>query len=235
MASLMLTVGCQSQPRPSPGMSSLRVSVSAEPKAGRTDLPSHVAVYDSSTATARPQGDYELVDYSNLDDIVIWLEPVNATAAGPKPSPITISVDTPGRAAAVDKAVSVGQTVVLTNRASHPQNIYSVSDGNDFDLGSVPAGGQGQFAVKSQGLIEVLTMGAADPLARVYAAPGSWVAMARAGDSVDFTNVPPGSYRLVSWHPRLPGTEETINLTADQMASASIKVGVNELPKVSGK
>jgi hypothetical protein len=216
-------------------MASLRVSVSAEPKAGRTDLPSHVAVYDSSTATPRPQGDYALVDYSNLDDIVIWLEPANANAAGPKPAPIPIAVDAPGRAAAVDKAVSVGQTIIVTNRASHPQSIYSVSDGNDFDLGSVPAGGQGQFTVKSQGLIEVLTMGAADPLARIYAAPSPWVAMARAGDSVDFNNLPPGSYRLVSWHPRLPGTEETINLAADQMAGASIKVGVNELPKVSGK
>jgi len=39
----------------------------------------------------------------------------------------------------------------------------------------------------------------------------------------------------VSWHPRLPGTEQTITLSADQMAGASIKVGVNELPKVSGK
>src|SRR5438105_2705130 len=64
LASTILTMGCQSQPRPNPGMASLRISVSAEPKAGRKDLPSHVAVYDSSAASARPQGDYELVDYS---------------------------------------------------------------------------------------------------------------------------------------------------------------------------
>jgi hypothetical protein len=58
------------------------------------------------------------------------------------------------------------------------------------------------------------------------------VSLARSGSSVDFTNLPPGQYKLASWHPRLPGYETILTLSPDQIAAATIKVGVNALPKV---
>jgi hypothetical protein len=59
------------------------------------------------------------------------------------------------------------------------------------------------------------------------------VSVARSGTSVDFNDLPPGECRVMSWHPRLPGSETNINLSANQLSSASIKVGVNALPKVA--
>ena len=50
------------------------------------------------------------------------------------------------------KATSVGQTIVVTNRGAKAMSVYSVSDGNDFDLGSLAPGGQGTYVVRSAGL-----------------------------------------------------------------------------------
>jgi len=209
----------------------VRIHVIAEPKAGRKNPTAQPAVYDTPAA-APNSGDFALVDYSDLDQIVVWLEPVGARESS-HPAPSTMQIDAAHPATSMERAVSVGQNLVIRNRGRNTQDIYSVSDGNDFDLGKVESGREGTYAVKNPGLIEILTDSAKDPVAQVYAAPSPWVALTHSGESVHFTNVPPGEYRIVSWHPRLPGTEQTIQLSADQVASASIKVGVNALPKVA--
>ena len=92
------------------------------------------------------------VDEAGRDDAPVRVHPfARSLAVGAR------DLDAPGHAAAVDKAVSVGQTVIVTNHASHPQNIYSVSDGNNFHLGSLAPGQSGEYIVQSPGLIEVVT------------------------------------------------------------------------------
>ena len=50
--------------------------------------------------------------------------------------------------------------------------------------------------------------------------------------TVKFLDLPPGLYRVTSWHPRLPGTSTDVTLTADKTAKMTVSVGVNSLPKV---
>lgn len=236
-ALLMLAVailsGCSAAPRPAPGMASVRVNVLAEPKAGRKVTATPVLTYDTP-AVAHNEGDFALVDYANLDNIVIWLEPADApNVRGPERAPVRLDVNAKHPAAGVSKAVCVGQKIILRNSGSNAQTIYSVSDGNDFDLGSVAPGQESAYVVKNPGLIEVLTESSKDPVVSLYAAPTSWVALTHSEGTVDFTNLPPGRYQLVSWHPRLPGTQQLISLAPNEAASCSISVGVNSLPKVA--
>jgi hypothetical protein len=232
LIALFIASGCQSVPRPASGMSGLHVKVIAEPKAGVRPPPSEVRVYDAP-AEQRGYGAFEKVDYSNLGDIVVWAEPVGQKgAAHSGVAALSVAIDPREPATGLAAVASVGQRVVLTNRSSRPQEIYSVSDGNDFDLGKIPPGRQGTYAIRSPGLIEVLTDSSADAAARVYAAPTPWVKLARAGEWVSFNNLPPGPCRLLSWHPRLPGSEITVTLSPNDVTTATIKVGVNSLPKV---
>jgi hypothetical protein len=69
----------------------------------------------------------------------------------------------------------------------------------------------------------------------MYATPMEWGQSSHAGQTVEFNNIPPGRYQIVSWHPRLPGTTDSIDLKADHVQDATIKVGVNSLPGVSGE
>ena len=240
-----LVAGCATQPRPSPGMASLHIQVVAEPKAGRKmPVAAPVSTYDRPSAPRQQeQGEFELVDYANLDDIVVWVEragdmtdpTAHATmdAMGTAPPPQTIDVDSAKKNPPMSKPVSVGQKVILRNRSSRPLSIYSVSDGNDFNLGQLAPGQQGEYVVKNAGLVEVLSDQSPDPIASFYAAPTQWVVMTHSHGNVDFSNLPPGKYNIMTWHPRLPGTSQPIELAPDQMASATVTVGVNSLPKVT--
>ena len=123
-------------------------------------------------------------------------------------------------------AVSVGQKVIFRNTGSRAGGIYSVSDGNDFNLPLVPPGGTATYVVASAGPIEILTDPARNPLAELCAAPSRWVLPARSGAMLVFNNIPPGQYRLVSWHLCLPGTQTSVILSINAVTDATIKVGV---------
>jgi hypothetical protein len=184
-------------------------------------------MYDQPGMTATPQtGAYETVDYDNVEDIIVYLEGAQSSVAPPRTVDLKSGAIVP---------VSVGQKLSFRNTGSQPTPIYSVSEGNEFDVKSVPAGGTTDYTVQSPGPIEVLTDPAKDPVLRLYAAPSRFVTATRSGKSVDFTDVPPGSYTAVAWHPRLPSGQTAVTLAADQAAKATVKVGVNALPKVGAR
>lgn len=222
--------GCQSAARPSTGLANLRVRVTAEPKEGVPTSSGQLQVYD---AAARNQpGAFEHIDYGSLDDIVVWAEPVAPSDTTVVLPPRVVNVTGPMESDSPIVAASVRQELVLFNRSSRSMNIYSVSDANDFDLGSIAPGQRGSYVIKSTGLIDILSDRAARPLAVVYAVPTPFVAETRSGAEVSFDHLPPGDYRVCSWHPRLPGSVVSVHLSADQTKSSTITVGVNSLPKV---
>jgi hypothetical protein len=229
-----LLAGCQAPPPPpAAGMATLRVTVTAEPKTGVVTGNTHVLAYDTATpAASNSDGAFERVDYTALDEIVVWVEGVHLPATNPSQTnvvPVEIST---GKSGDDLHVAGVGEIITFHNSGTKALNLYSVSDGNDFDLGSVPAGGSAVYVAKSPGLIEVLTDGSEDPLARIYVAPSSLVRLTHAGATLDFPNLAPGKYEVHSWHPRLPGRDISVLLQADHITDASIKVGVNELPKI---
>jgi hypothetical protein len=223
IALALLAAGCQSAP--SAGMAGLRLKIIAEPKTGAAADNTHVLEYDAPVTAA---GAYERVDYDNLDDIVVWLEPATAGKLDER----DVDIDGATSVYGLTGAVSVGQTINFHNTGSTKANVYSVSDGNQFDFGSMMPGAFAQYTVRSPGLIEVLTDSQKGPVALVYAAPTALVRVAHAGETVSFNDLRPGEYVVHSWHPRLPGHEMRVNLLADRVSDAAIKVGVNGLPTV---
>lgn len=226
--------GCQTTPPTSGGAASLQVHVEAEPKSG-LKLPG-MRPYDTPAAEKDATGAFERVNYGTLEDIVVWVEPVDPANKPVPPAAefLPYDVTAAGSADAPLHVASVGQPLAFRNATSKPLTIYSVSDGNEFDLGAIPPGKSGSFTVKSPGLIEVLAEGAKDPVLRVYAAPTGWVKLAHSHSRLNF-DLPPGEYTIHSWHPRLPGIESRVAVIAGQTTRANVKVGVNELPKVRAK
>jgi hypothetical protein len=226
---LAMLAGCQTATPPIAGMAALQLKIVAEPKTGAPSGDAYVSEYDTPAAPTDP---FERVDYDVLDDIVVWLTTDGTDQLLTPPAAVDVDIDSANPATGLSCVASLGQKIVFHNRSSKAAEIYSVSDGNDFDLTSVPPGGTGQYTVRSPQLIEVLTDSQKDPVALIYAAPTPWVQLTHAGQTIEFNNLPPGQYTVHSWHPRLPGHETTVNLSANQIADASIKVGVNGLPTV---
>jgi hypothetical protein len=229
---LLPLMGCQSDPRPGPGLAALVVKVNAVPKMGAPGV--NVSGYDQSTDLGT--GALERIDYANLQDIVVWAEPADHRFQAPAPA-VAAGIDLTGKRESSDvtAVACVGQTLVVRNTGGVPLNTYCVSDGNNFNLGTIAAGGQAQTIVQSAGLIELLCESVAEPLARIYAAPTPWVSLAQSGATASFNNLPPGKYRIVSWHPRLPGTATDVTLLPDQVVHSSVEVGVNRLPKIDSR
>lgn len=233
LAVLLAAAGCQQNaPAPPAGLATLQVKVIAEPKVGVHAPAGHPQTFDTPGTGS---GSYTRVDYADLDQIVVWLEPADGAARpGSASGELNIDINPAHPATGIDAVTSVGSTIVFHNTSDRPQTIYSVSDGNEFDREAVPAGGRTKYTVHAEGRVDILTNASPEPAAEIYAAPVARVRLAHAGDTLDFVDLPPGTYRLVSWHPRLPGTETQVVLSPGRITDAEIKVGVNSLPKISG-
>jgi hypothetical protein len=239
---VLLAGGCNCcRVQPAPGAAAVVVDVKAKPKEGvKAEHFARVPVYDAAPRPAKATGEYEHVDYNALGDIVVWLEPAGDDAAAatapalPPPPRKAVDVDvSAGRAADRTYAAYVGQPVVLFNKGTQAVTLYSVSDGNDFELAPLQPGQAATFEPKSEGLIEILSDPSQPPVATVYAAPSPWVARARSGKKVVFKDVPPGSYQAIAWHPRIPGgTVQIGQVSAGESKRATLQLGVNDLPKV---
>jgi hypothetical protein len=208
-------------------MSGLELRVVAEPRRG---LQQRSADSYSGLGTSDP---FTQVDYESLSGIVVWIEPLDDRASAPPSVAATpIALDDAPRPRQLPpwQGVAVGTRLIFQNQSSRGQAIYSMSEGNEFDLGTIPAGNQAEYVVRSQGSIEVLSESLPQPIARLFAAPGWQVQTVRAGATTRFANLPPGRYRVACWHERLPGSEQLVSLSPDKWSALSLKVSVNFLP-----
>jgi hypothetical protein len=194
-----------------PDRAALVVTVKAEPKKGWHDPK------DDSTYAAMSQiglaKQFETVDYSALDEIVVWVE-----TQTPDPGPAT------------DLTIVRAQPTLLVAgpgaRWSLPAGAYlRTEDGRALNPGN-PA------VAQVRGFVEVMRESSPEPIARVYVAPSRFVKLAESGKKVTFNDLPPGPAKVVSWHPRLPGSQTTVNLEPGKSTAATLTVGVNTLPKI---
>jgi hypothetical protein len=243
-AGVLFLAGCNCcRVQPKPGDAAVVLDVKAKPKAGvKAEHFARGPVYDAAPRPAKATGEYEHVDYNELGDIVVWLEPASdGASAAPRTSSTAPTSSTPPHVVDVDPAhpyktihaVSVGQRVALRNHSDRTVAFYSVSDGNDFELPPLKPGDSAEVEARSEGLIEVLSDPSQPPVALIYAAPSQYVARAQSGKKVVFNDVAPGSYQAIAWHPRIPGaTTQLGQVMAGETRRATLQLGVNDLPKV---
>ena len=225
---LVMVCGCNKpQPAvvapPAPGTAVVELSILAEAKDGVKPADPGDGTYVTAVM--------ERVDYSTLGDVVVWLERSGGAAAS-APADVSVDMDASQAAGKIAAVAGVGAKVNVKNKGTGAADFYSVSDGNEFDLGTIEPGASAVFTVKSPGLIEILSDSVRDPVAKVYATQTGLVRLTSAGQSVEFRDVKPGSYKVETWHPRLPGHEISLDLPADQVTSAIVKVGVNGLKQL---
>lgn len=232
--------GCQGV-TPAPGTANLVVEVRAEPKRGALAfLDSGGGLYDTRAATGgEPDRDYELVPYSQLDQIVVWIEPLTDVPLAERPVLTTVSLrpvtDKPAGWRPPLWVASTSTPVGFTNDSDAALEVYSVSDGNVFELGSLAPGQTVQRRLASAGGVELIDARSLEVLAEVRVVEAYDAAQTYAGRPVRFLNLPPGEYRVRVWHPRLPGAQRRVDLAANRSAEVWLKIGVNSLAQRDGR
>lgn len=210
------------------GVTALEVTVHAESKSGWQDPRKQSDYTGLRPGEAKA---FETVDYTNLNEIVLWLEPqLQPGAAGVVSSAGNLSINL-GTTRPNLMVAGRGSIWDFRNATGKAEQVFLRMDsGKVVNLGSIAGPGQ-SFSPDVVGLVEVMLASKPEPIARVYVAPSAFVRVVAAGTPVMFVALPAGPAKLVAWHPRLPGASTEINLEPGKTTRTSLTIGVNSLPK----
>jgi len=183
-----------------------------------------------SAAIGRISGRIVILEKDNkpspdLGDAVLYLEgptgPANAARATTVDIAITDKVYAPHVV-----VVPVGSTVRFPNHDPFNHNVFSVSEGNEFDLGLYGRGETKSQTFARPGLVRVYCNIHPRMVAYVHVMANKYFAQPGGDGSFGIDNVPPGRYRLHVWHERIPA-EVVKDVTAAAQASADLQIALN--------
>ena len=192
----------------------------------------------SSQAASSGPG-FDPIDYRRLGGIILWVEPADGSAVKPT------TPDAPGRTSSRPLSAAVD---LRTAKRAEMEDVYVASVGGRVTFAGVPAKGP-PYVVRTEagdltdlaaggpafvptrpGLVEVLGE-YGEVVAQVYVVPTPWARKLRTGERATFAPLPPGRYRVSTWHPVLPGSSEVVAVAAGPLVKLTLTVGVHALPK----
>jgi plastocyanin len=138
----------------------------------------------------------------DLNDVVVWLEPVGGKGA--KTSPANTTVQLQGRQFSPRvRAVTEGSRIEFPNQDSFSHNVFSKSENGAFDTGVFPGSKKKDATFKEAGVIPIYCN--IHPRMTGYIVVLKSPYFAQAGEDGRFTvsGVPAGNYTLHVWHDRV--------------------------------
>ena len=159
---------------------------------------------------------------TDLGDAVVFLEGLGDPAPATR-FDVTISDKTFAPHVLV---VPVGSTVAFPNHDPFDHNVFSVSEGNSFDLGLYGRGQGKSVTLQHPGLVRVFCNVHPRMVALVLVMGTHHYAQPGADGSFTINGVGPGTYRLHVWHERAP-TEVVKEVTVGPAGVSDLVVTLN--------
>jgi plastocyanin len=161
--------------------------------------------------------------HANAADVVVFLEPRQPEPAAPRPRPAAISQ----RGRRFDPSVlvvTVGSTVLFPNDDLVFHNVFSLSRGNHFDLGTYGQGVSRQQTFATPGLVKVHCNIHPEMAAHVLVLHTSLHAVTAADGFWLIPDVPDGAYTLRVWQPLAAEQRQDIDLTGGVIHTVPLTV-----------
>ena len=115
-----------------------------------------------------------------------------------------------------------GTQVTFPNYDSIFHNVFSLSPGNTFDLGTYRSGDKpGEVTLSSPGVVQVFCNLHSQMSASVLVTPSRHYAMVKKDGTFSLENVPAGKHRIVAWMPNAEPVTREVEVTADGEADVS--------------
>jgi plastocyanin len=153
------------------------------------------------------------------DETVVYLKGVPATG-----TPITHEMDQKGmKFRPVVLAIATGDSVRFLNHDGEEHNVYS-PDGEAFNLGTFKVGETRTHAFAEPGVFRIQCSIHPEMLGYVFVAPNRHAAVIDRQGRYTITGVPPGTWRLAVWNPRLQGPEKTVTVTVGKTVEEEITI-----------
>ncbi len=136
-----------------------------------------------------------------LKDCVALLEPLDAPVPTPGPSK-PLAIRTLGKQFVPHVAIATPGTEVSFPNLDHiVHNVFSVTQGNRFDTGQYRPGDAPRTRVASPGLVKLYCNIHHQMSAFLWVVTTPFAQVLDGASGVSFDHVPPGTYRLLLWHP----------------------------------
>jgi plastocyanin len=109
--------------------------------------------------------------------------------------------------------VAKGQSVSFVNEDKIDHNVFSFSKPKKFDLGIYPRGQQKTVLFDREGPVLIFCSIHEMMNAVIFVVPTQLFARTDAGGRFEIRDVPPGKYRLRTWHTALPEGQDYVEVT----------------------
>jgi plastocyanin len=197
--------------QPSPAASTAEPGAGAPAPAAATGAPVPPQATEGAAAVAAAHaivGTVTAVPAREAATAVVYLEDAGIV---PKRGELA-GIDNHGMAfAPYLTVVTVGGRVVFTNSDPFPHNVFS-PDNERFNLGTVQMKGSSAHTFKTAGVYTLLCNLHPNMIGYVVVAPSSYFAKTNAKGQFTIKDVPPGTYKITAWAPRLPTITQPITV-----------------------
>jgi plastocyanin len=165
----------------------------------------------SEVAAGDIQGTVKVLGGKGLEHVVVYIERVEGKTFSP-----------PTKNAIVDQArmtfvphvlpLLAGSTVAFPNSDSTRHNVFSPSKTKKFNLGTYPAGITKKVTFEKTGVVSLLCNVHPEMSAFILVLQNPYFAMADKQGKYKISDVPPGDYTLVIWHPKFKSKNSKITI-----------------------
>jgi plastocyanin len=173
-----------------------------------------LAVLSSAPAWAAGgtlKGKVDATPAKYLEDTVVYLKEVPGAFA-----PKTASIDQKGMKFIPHiLLVTVGDSVKFLNNDTVVHNVYS-PDNEGYNLGSFKAGENAAHVFTKQGVYSQLCSIHPEMLAYVFVGQNPYAAVVDKSGQYEIKDVPPGTYKLAVWNPKLKAADKSVTVAAGE-------------------
>lgn len=135
-----------------------------------------------------------------VEETVVWLDPVGSARPAKRPA-ATFTMTTRGKTLIPHVvAVPVGSTVSFPNEDPISHNLFSLSQGNDFDLGLYRTGAGKAHTFTVPGIVNVYCNVHPNMSAVIHVMSTPYYGFVHRDATFSLTDVPPGRYDAVVWN-----------------------------------
>jgi plastocyanin len=178
----------------------------------------------------------EKVDYTAMQDFVVYVEGSFGTNSAPSTNAATVTTTRVAQEGAVFSPhilpVMVGTTVEWPNNDRIYHNVFSMSDAKQFDLGLYKGNPPDKrVTFDKPGRVDVFCSIHTSMNCIVLVLENPYFASTDENGNYTITNVPPGKYKLKAWHERLPADEREITVPTNGEVRVDFVLGIKNLPQ----
>jgi plastocyanin len=162
---------------------------------------------------------------NEYDELVVFLEG-NSSDAG---KPVRVELQQQGQQFAPRLLVVPARSIVSFPNADPVfHNVFSLSGAKKFDLGYYPAGQTRVMTFDEPGIVQVYCHLHPNMYAAIVVVPNRWYAQPSEDGTFSLHDVPPGTYKLVTWHMSAGFFRKTIQISSDSATDVLLHIPIRD-------